>query len=113
MTTQRDDQGFSLIELLLVIVILGILAVVVAFSVGGLTSEASSSGCQSDAQTLYTATEAFFAQRDTDTIPAFDGSVDAYEMTLVNERFLRSTSRLHNVDAAGKLTPAAGSSCTP
>ena len=41
MTTQHDDQGFSLIELLLVVVILGILAVVVAFSVGGITTEAS------------------------------------------------------------------------
>jgi general secretion pathway protein G len=111
MTRQRDDQGFSLIELLLVIVILGILATVVVFSVGGLTSEASDTGCEADAHVLFVATEAFFAQRGTDTIPAADGTPDAHEKTLVAEGFMRSVSEMYDVDASGQLAPASASPC--
>lgn len=111
MTRQRDDEGFSLIELLLVIVILGILATVVVFSVGGLTSEASETGCEADAHVLHTATEAYFAQRATDVIPALDATPDGHEKTLVAEGFMRGVSEMYDVDASGQLAPAADSPC--
>jgi prepilin-type N-terminal cleavage/methylation domain-containing protein len=100
---QHRDQGFTLIEVLLVIVILGILATVVVASVGGFTAEAEESSCAADAHTLHNATEAFFAQRSTQSIPAFDASPDGYEKTLVAEGFLRSPSAYHDVLSDGQL----------
>ena len=54
--------GFTLIELLVVIVILGILAGVVVFSVSGVTDKGESAAFQTDARTLRTAQEAYFAK---------------------------------------------------
>jgi general secretion pathway protein G len=58
----RRDKGFSLVELLIVIVILGILATVVVFSVTGLTNKGKTSSCKSDLHTLQTAEEAYNAK---------------------------------------------------
>ena len=42
------EQGFTLVELLIVIVILGILAGIVVFAVGNLTSNAKTNACSTD-----------------------------------------------------------------
>jgi prepilin-type N-terminal cleavage/methylation domain-containing protein len=55
------DKGFSLVELLIVIVILGILATVTVFAVTGLTNKGKTSACKSDLHVLQTAEEAFNA----------------------------------------------------
>jgi prepilin-type N-terminal cleavage/methylation domain-containing protein len=55
------DKGFSLIELLIVIAILGILAVVVVLSVGGTTTSAKAKACTADLKTLQIAAEAYNA----------------------------------------------------
>ncbi len=110
MVTKQQDEGFSLIELLLVIVVLGILATVVVVSVGGFTSEAQDTGCKSDSHILVTAVEAYFAQRHTQTILG-DGSPDSYEKTLATEGFLRAPSTLHDLDASGALKQVTGSPC--
>jgi general secretion pathway protein G len=52
------EAGFTLVELLIVIVIMGILAGIVVFAVGNLTSSASSNACKTEADTLTTAAEA-------------------------------------------------------
>jgi len=109
---QHDDDGFTLIELLLVIVVLAILSVVVVASIGGVTDEAEVSSCKSDATTLITAAEAFFAQRDARVIPSADASPDGYEKTLVAEGFLRTPSRYHDLDSIGHLVAVTGSQCT-
>ena len=57
----KADKGFSLIELLIVIAILGILAVVVVLSVGGTTTSAKSKACTADKKTLQIAAEAYNA----------------------------------------------------
>jgi prepilin-type N-terminal cleavage/methylation domain-containing protein len=64
----QNQNGFSLVELLIVIVILGLLATAVVFAVGGITADAEESGCDADAHILITATEAFFAQKGTNAI---------------------------------------------
>ena len=69
----RDDdrtlgaKGFTLVELLVVIVILGILAAVVVFAVNGITGRADTNACETEIRTVRTAVEAFNA--DTGAYP--------------------------------------------
>ena len=58
----KQDKGFTLVELLIVIVILGILATVTVFAVRGITDQGQTSACQADRTTLQTALEAYYAQ---------------------------------------------------
>lgn len=97
-------DGFSLIELLIVIVILGILAAVVVFSVSGITDEGEDNACMAGARTLSVAIESYFARHGNDVIPA-TGAVDGqeYERTLVADGLIRRTSEFWDVEADGSL----------
>ncbi len=68
----RIEAGFTLLELLIVIVILGILASIVAFSLQGVTSSAATSACQSDFATSTEAVAAYQVQMG--AYPAGTGS---------------------------------------
>ncbi len=108
----QKQNGFSLVELLIVIVILGLLATAVVFAVGGIAADAQESGCDADAHVLITATEAFFAQKGTDLILPTGATNNRYEITLVDQEFLRSPSMFYDLNGDGGLEVAAGSSCT-
>ncbi len=58
----KKDKGFTLVELLIVIVILGILATVTVFAVRGITDQGKTSACDTDKVTVQTAVETFLAQ---------------------------------------------------
>ncbi|MFT4773621.1 MAG: prepilin-type N-terminal cleavage/methylation domain-containing protein [Candidatus Azotimanducaceae bacterium] len=62
----NQDKGFTLVELLIVIVILGILATVTVFAVRGITDKGQENACSVEARTLDTAIEAFYAQNQLD-----------------------------------------------
>lgn len=111
MNERHPDRGFTLIEVLLVILILGLLSAVVVASVDGMRANAEGTGCVSDRYMLQVAVESFFAERTLDAIPAADGTPDGYERTLVDEGLLREVSTLHDIDLLGAITPATGSIC--
>ena len=57
-----DETGFTLFELLIVIVVLGILAAIVVFALSGVTSKSATAACQSDSKTVGVAVAALQAE---------------------------------------------------
>ena len=62
---RENEGGFTLVELLIVIVILGILAAVVVFSVTGIKDRGEASACKATKAALLTGFEASYAQDGT------------------------------------------------
>jgi prepilin-type N-terminal cleavage/methylation domain-containing protein len=62
-SAKKDEKGFTLVELLIVIVILGILSTIVVFSVRGLTGKANTNSCKIDNRSMATALEGYFADK--------------------------------------------------
>jgi general secretion pathway protein G len=57
------EGGFTLVELLVVIVILGILAAIVVFAVGGISDKGTTAANKANCSTITAAEEAYFAQK--------------------------------------------------
>ena len=70
----KQDKGFTLVELLIVIVILGILATVTVLAVSGITNTAKENTCKSDGATLQVAYESAYVQNSA-AVPTLDDMV--------------------------------------
>ena len=115
----KQDKGFTLVELLIVIVILGILATVTVFAVRGITDQGQKSACGADQKTLETAAETWFAQYGGTAIPglitttkttpavtiATGATGDSAEAALVKAGFLVAESSNFILGSDGKLAP--------
>ena len=125
-TGRSEDKGFTLVELLIVITIMGILATVAVFAVRGVTNNAQVNTCKSDRSTLQTAVETYFAQYGGTQIATAAYAADAIWTgspalttaiaaptgatqgatpmdTLVKSGLLRQPSAVLGVDTAGKV----------
>ena len=110
-TTTDRDLGYTLIEMLIVVVILGVLTAAAVLAVSGMSTEAADTGCQADRRQLHVAVGAYQAQTGNDTITAVGTDHDRFEQVLVDGEFLRAPSEMHDLDADGHVTPQEGSGC--
>ena len=120
-TSSKRDKGFTLVELLIVIVILGILATVTVFAVRGITDKGKTSACSADKNTMETAIESWFALPATGTgaridlgtanQPDQDATGSVGNNDLVASGLLRSPSKNYVTGASGATVAVAASGC--
>lgn len=93
MRTRSGQAGFTLLELLVVVAVLGALSGAAVVGVNAFDEQAQSSVCAADARTIATAQEAAL----------LGGGAYLDEDDLVTAGYLRDPSTLHDITVAGEL----------
>ena len=102
--TQKDERGFTLVELLIVIVILCILATVTVFAVRGIADKGQQSACAADGKTLEVAVETYYANGG--------AAGSATEALLVSGGLIRAASSTFDIGSDGiTVSATAGGKC--
>jgi prepilin-type N-terminal cleavage/methylation domain-containing protein len=109
--TTRSDTGYTLIELLLVVLIMSIMTTVVVMAVVGARTDAETNACAADRRNLGVAAERYFAEHTTSTLPATGTGPGAYEVTLISAGYLTDPSTYHDLDPQGRVAPASLANC--
>ncbi len=103
-TDSPADRGFTMVELLVVIVILGILAALMVFTVRGVTDRASRGRAPPTSTTIEKAADAYMAQNPGRCLPASAPAPTAIEQFLVDAGMIRQVSTYCDLAADGTVT---------
>jgi general secretion pathway protein G len=87
-----EESGFTLVELLIVIAILGVLAGVVVFSIAGITDDGTKSACKTEAATVRTAQEAFYAKSTPKVYAADAAALKTAKLLSTDPTYVTTTS---------------------
>jgi prepilin-type N-terminal cleavage/methylation domain-containing protein len=109
-THQSTHRGFTIIEVIVVVAILGIISLVVVFSVGGTTDRSEAAACTAEARTLIESADAYMTSERVDVLPAMGTSANRYELALIDAGHLDQVSTKYDLHEDGTVT-ANGRSC--
>ena len=96
-TIKKSDAGFTLVELLVTIIILGVLSGIAVFSLTGVPGQAATAACDADARSVQVALSAYYAQNN---------SYPATGTSIVNGAPGQSTYSLNDYPLTGQGTSA-------
>jgi prepilin-type N-terminal cleavage/methylation domain-containing protein len=110
-THQSQHRGFTFIEVIVVVAILGIISLVVVFSVGGATDRSEVAACGAEARTLIESADAYMTGEQVDVLPAMGSSANRYELALIDAGHLDQVSTKYDLHEDGTVN-ANGRSCS-
>ena len=76
-TKLQTQEGFTIVELLIVIVVIAILAAITIVSYNGITARANTTSAQSAASTVVKKSEAYYADASTSGYPTTNAAIGA------------------------------------
>ena len=100
----RRERGFTLVEILLVVVILGILAAVVVFALRGATDRARKPAATATPARSPSPPTPTWRRNASTEVPALGTSADRYELFLVDVGMIKQVSTYYDLHADGTVT---------